>query len=312
MLTGFSATKISLDHFSSKVKGGYKLPNVLKGQRESVLRFFDFLFHASDDAGQLAFDPARAMQALSYSRKTIYQALDFLKKVNLVKLLEQRTGRGKHSKYQLTWLKPKKCHPIRQVFKKDLHPSGDVPSAQNKLDGQRWKKAMRAFRLLVEESKLEKPQKRVFTQMIGSHLKGKAAEYAKRLYEELKSYISKIRVKKWVKTLADLAKWGMGLLRWLMGHKFQSSAGLKQREASERNLEARWAQELEKSELELQEWLVYIKTAPIAERMQAVKDGMEAWMLIRADLDGIGLSEEEKTFKRFCLCREYGLEGVRS
>ncbi|MBI1744525.1 hypothetical protein HYR54_15870 [Candidatus Acetothermia bacterium] len=280
----------------------------MEGKPDSHLRIFDFLYHASDGDGVFFLNASLIASTLNYSRKTIYQALDFFKKVNLVKLIAKRTGRGQHSKYQLTWMKPKKCHPKQQVVNKDLHSSSDVPSAENKLDGQRWKKAMRAFRLLVEESRLEKPQKRVFVQMVGTHLKGKTAEYAKRLYEELKSYVSKIRVKKWVKTLKDLAKWGMGLLRFLMGHKFQSTAGLKQREASERDFEARWNHELEKSERELEKWLAYIKTAPIAERLQAVEDGMEAWVAICTDLDRIGPSEEEKAFKRVCLCHEYGLK----
>jgi len=303
----YYSTKTSLGHFFQNVKGGYTLPKVLEGKPESHLRIFDFLYHASDGDGAFFLDADLVASTLRYSRKTVYQALEFLKKVNLVKLIEKRTGRGKHSKYQLTWLKPKKCHPIKQVLKKDLHPSGDVPSAKNKLDGQRWKKAMRAFRLLVEESRLEKPQKRVFTQMIGSHLKGKTAEYAKRLYEELKSYTSKIRVRKWVKTLEDLAKWGMGLLRWLMGHRWQSAREFSKREASERDFEARWTQEFEKSEKGLQDWLVYIKTAPIAERMQAVEDSFKAWILIRTDLDGIEPTEEAKAFKKACLMNDYGL-----
>jgi hypothetical protein len=252
-------------------------------------------------------------ESLNYSRKTIYQALDFLKKVNLVKLVEKRTGRGQHSKYQLTWLKPKKCHPKQQVVNKDLHTPCDArASVQNKLDGRRWGKAMRAFRLLVEESRLEKPQKRFFVQVIGSHLKGKTAEYAKRLYEELKTYISKIRVKKWVKNLKDLAKWGMGLIRFLMGYRWQSSRELKRREASERQADERWAQWLEKSENEHQQWLEQIMAAPIPERLKVIEESLEIWVAIRASLDGVGPSEEEKQLKIEWLKSEYGLARLYS
>lgn len=115
-----------------------------------------------------------------------------------------------------------------------------------------------------------------------------------------------------MKSLSDHAKWGTGLLRWLMGHRFQSSAKLKQREASERNFEARWNQELEKSERELEEWHANIKTAPIAEKLQAIEERFEAWLMARTSLDSIELSEEEKALKKFCLWNEYGVEGVQS
>lgn len=279
----------------------------MDGKPESHLRIFDFLYHASDGDGTFFLNADLVASTLEYSRKTIYQALEFLKRVNLVKLIEKRTGRGMHSKYQLNWMKPQKCHPIKQVLKKDLHSSSDVPSAKNKLEGRRWGKAMRAFRLLVEESRLEKPQKRFFIQVIGSHLKGKTAEYAKRLYEELKSYVSKIRVKKWVKNLKDLARWGMGLIRFLIGHYWQSAAELKRREAYERSFEAQWTQELEKSEKGLQDWLVRIRAASLEEKRALIRERLACWLLVFESLHGCLPTPEEQRQKRAILLQEMEL-----
>ncbi|MFB6271654.1 MAG: hypothetical protein ABEL51_02045 [Salinibacter sp.] len=55
-------------------------------------------------------------EATGFSRKTVYQVLAFLKRVNLLWTIHYRTGRGQHSLYQLNWMKPnrgsdKKCHP---------------------------------------------------------------------------------------------------------------------------------------------------------------------------------------------------------
>ena len=138
-------------------RSGITLPDVVQKQtRASYKSIFLALFQLSELNGEFELNALALSKSIGYSRKTIYQAIDFLKRVNLLKLVEQRTGRGNHSTYYLNWRKrransssvPKssarnstrggiltkdhasferKCHPniLIRSFKEYIHPTGD-------------------------------------------------------------------------------------------------------------------------------------------------------------------------------------------
>jgi hypothetical protein len=108
---------ISLADLLEKVKSpNFRLPRVIKQQKsDSYTKVFIALYSLSDREGFLELDVSQLKELTGLSRKTIYKVIAFLRRVNLLKLLEYRTGRGRHSIYQLNWRKPgsKKCHPLK-------------------------------------------------------------------------------------------------------------------------------------------------------------------------------------------------------
>lgn len=78
---------------------------------------------------------------------------------------------------------------------------------------------MKAFRMLLEQSELTKSQQRLCAGVLGRHLKGKSRAYALKLYEKLRSVLGKLRVAEWVRTVQDLCRWFMGLIKVLLKPK---------------------------------------------------------------------------------------------
>ncbi len=78
---------------------------------------------------------------------------------------------------------------------------------------------MKAFRVLLEQSELSRSQQRLCTGVLGRHLKGTSRTYGLKLYEKLRSVLGNLRVAEWVRTVQDLCRWFMGLLKALFKPK---------------------------------------------------------------------------------------------
>jgi hypothetical protein len=132
----------SLKDLPEKVKSpNFTLPRVIKQQKsDSYTKVFIGLYSLSDREGFLELDASRLEELTGLSRKTIYKVISFLRRVNLLKLLEYRTGRGRHSLYRLNWRKPgsKKCHPLK--YKKE-YAINDRPCSIEKSNSKRTRNA---------------------------------------------------------------------------------------------------------------------------------------------------------------------------
>jgi len=186
------------------------------------------LYSLSNQQGLIDLDADRISQLTNLSRRTVYNSIKFLRRVNLLKLITCRTGRGCHSTYQLNWRKPqkqKKCarpHPYRSRSK-EIHPTGDGAIAQT-ITPQNpvlWKRCLKSFRELLEQSRLSKSQQRLCVGVLGRHLKGKRREYGLKVYEKLKAMVGKLRSPEWIKRVQDLCRWFMGLLKSLFKSKLK-------------------------------------------------------------------------------------------
>ncbi len=253
--------KTSIRDFCQKVKspvpGTFQLPKVLAVQRsESARRVFAYLYMIADQQGFFELDACQISVQTGLSRKTVYKAIAFLQKVRLLFLHQSRTGRGKHSVYWLNWRKPqkreavaqKKCHPPTRYRMKlnNIHPSGDRPEAMSgeiisPANRQQWNRCMKAFRETLGNSTLPKGYLRICTALVGRHLKGKTCTYALKLFEKLRGLAHKLRVPGWVKSLGELCRWFMGLLKGL----FKAKPRRKRRRFVDTNEYLWWLHSLE-------------------------------------------------------------------
>jgi hypothetical protein len=225
----------------------FRLPNVVAAQKsDSYRKVFLCLYSISDQHSTFELDAAKVSQATELSRKTVYKVVAFLRRVHLLKSVTLKTGRGRHSTYQLNWRKPskypqamrekkqpsaiaesieqKKCHPPKMLSsKRQIPPTGDEAIAQT-ITPQNpvlWKRCLKSFRELLEQSRLSKSQQRLCVGVLGRHLKGKRREYGLKVYEKLKAMVGKLRAPEWVKRVQDLCRWFMGLLKSLFKSKLK-------------------------------------------------------------------------------------------
>ncbi len=120
------------------------IPRVIQRQKgKSSLEVFLDLYRHSDRDGRLALDAADVAQRTGFSRKTVYQVVKFLQRVNLLFLEERRTGRGRHSRYRLNWQKPRdgrlrqKCHPHKYETSNGNTAFKDTPVSPKAFQHQR-------------------------------------------------------------------------------------------------------------------------------------------------------------------------------
>ena len=305
----------------------FTLPRVLARQRsDSPRKVFLCIYELSDQEGLLELDADRIAMLTGLSRRTVYNVVKLLQRVNLLFPVERRTGRGKHSLYKLNWRKPclrrsqsqgrKKCassHPYKGSKKKEKHPMGDRPAVLGQIayqiltpeDGKLWKRCMKAFRKLMEDSELAKREQRLCVAVIGRHLKGKSREYGLKVYYALQTRIHRLKKPKWVKTLQDLAKWLMGLIRWLLGSAFRSKAEELRRVREEQ----RFAEEFARSEFKPEEWIQELRKKPLGEKLAYIEESLRIWEMAFEDLYRRRPSEEERMSKLKGLCEEVGLQG---
>ena len=152
------------------------------------------------DAGELA-------KSSGLSRKTIYRAVTFLKRVNLLKLNTYRTGRGKHSSYFLNWKKNAELEPEITSSKKSVSALSinniNIHSLRNE-----YSRIMKAFRELLESSPfLMTREARLCARVLGARLKGKSTDFCRNAYHTLQSRLLLFEPSSWVMEWSDLCKW---------------------------------------------------------------------------------------------------------
>jgi len=162
---------------------------------------------------------------------------------------------------------------------------------------------MKAYRELIEQSNLSEPQQRLCTAVLGRYLKGKPREYALKLYEKLKGFVNRLKLPKWVRTAQDLARWFIGVVRWLMGCDYQTAKALKKREI--------FFEQFKRSERDRQRWLSAIKARPIGEIKQHIQERFTAWIMLFEGLHGRVPDAEARNRKLSELYKEFRISRAR-
>lgn len=213
------------------------MPNVLERQRTDTARaVFAVLYRQSSAEGYFKLDAARLSSITGFSRKTTYRVIRLLRRVNLLKLVEYRTGRGRHSLYELNWRKShfeKKCHPLsrRNKSKFKVHIEYDrvssvpgdfkkIHSRQNyrprQIENILWNRKMRAFRNLLARSRLRPDEQRHCVSLIGRHIRKRSDEYALELYRLLAQKLGNLEIPRWVREVRGIYRWFMDTIKWTM------------------------------------------------------------------------------------------------
>jgi hypothetical protein len=201
------------------------MPNVVQRQKApSYKAIFIYLYQITDEASLIELDAEKIGRVNGFSRKTVYKVIRFLKRVNLVRLLETKRGRGRHSIYFLNWRKPKppnrrKCHP-RLPYKVNvyIHPTGDSPAMNSILSPANqilWKRCMKSFRGLLVQSQLGKTEQRLCMGVLGRKLKGKERAFGLKLYGRLQEIVRNLHLPVWARAAKSICAWFMGLLKEL-------------------------------------------------------------------------------------------------
>jgi len=203
------------------------MPNVvLKQTRISYKTVFAVLYKLSDNEGYINVDSRVLQKHTSYSRKTIYQAIAFLKRVNLLELIEYRTGRGQHSTYKLNWFKTKpkqKVSPLKSIRTLRTHSPNEQPAALTEIISPNnkllWNRCMKANRELLEVSPLAKKHARECANVLGRHIKGKTRGYARKVYERLREMLKHLKLPTWAVDTTKICGWFMVVLKNLFKPK---------------------------------------------------------------------------------------------
>jgi len=219
----------SLERVCLEVKpeksSGFQMPNVVTKQTSRAFKtVFVQIYQASDQNGSFELNACEIASATGVSRRRVYDAISFLQRVNLLKKIESRTGRGKHSTFKLNWRKPtppkaRKCAtriPYTSELK-NIHPTGDSHD-QNILQPKNqklWSKCMIAFRTTLEVSSLAPGQRRLCMGVLGRFLKNKSRETGLKLYERLNQVVRELRAPQWARTAQELCRWFWGLIKSL-------------------------------------------------------------------------------------------------
>lgn len=199
------------------------MPAVVQRQKaDSYKRVFMWLYSCSDEESLIEVDWRAIHQDTGLSRRTIFRALAFLKRVNLLKVKIARTGRGRHPLFWLNW---------RKFVKKSASLSREHNSKNHIHDGRRpssttWNKKLKAFRELLNHSWLLPNERTLCVSLIGRHLKARSTNYARQLYDALARIIRKIDAPNWVLTIQDLCRWWMGLIKGLMSRQAVMESGI--------------------------------------------------------------------------------------
>ena len=153
---------------------------------------------------------------IGISRSQIYKAITFLKRVNLLFPLIERTGRGNHSLYKLNWLKPaKKCPTLSIKDIKTLSLRKDMTVQTIKVFKGEQGKVIGAFRKLLEKTFLTASEVKYCVGVVGRYLKGKSIEFSRCVYSSLAVRASRFRLEppNWVLHVRDLCRWMWGVLK---------------------------------------------------------------------------------------------------
>jgi len=72
---------------------------------------------------------------------------------------------------------------------------------------------MKSFRELIDQSWLMGREKSLCVGVLGRFLKSKSQEFARALYHQLAGFVHKLDVPNWVKSINDLCRWFMGVVK---------------------------------------------------------------------------------------------------
>ena len=203
------------------------MPNVvLKQKAKSYKTVFIWLYSASDQQGLLEFNATLISKETGVSIRSIYYALAFLQRVNLLKPEILRTGRGNHSTYRLNWRKSASIS-INKInihsLRNDRFPKPIQRQFQN--DNQ-WNRKMKGFRELLKHSWLLPIEQNRCVEIIGRFIKHRSTDEARKIYERLKLIIRTFDVPIWVRTIQQLCAWFTSVLKGLIkkGEKLYSAS----------------------------------------------------------------------------------------
>jgi hypothetical protein len=218
------------------------MPHVVMRQRARSHRLvFVQLYLDSDERGILEMCASALAERLKLSRRAVYNAVLFLKRVNLLQVIEERRGRGRHSLMQLNWKKPqtsktekinqpepssdKKCAGLsikeikttylrydrqRALEAKSDHKTLTIDTTAN--PDALWNRKMKVFRELLQRSWLLPYEQKICGAVLGRYIKSKSLNFSRLLYENLAKIIHKLDAPNWVRRINDLCKWFMGVL----------------------------------------------------------------------------------------------------
>jgi predicted transcriptional regulator len=86
---------------------------------------FHHLYEISEQ-GYFYLDASKVATNVGASRRSVYRAIDWLCRVNLLKCIRESTGRGRRSYYFLNWRKPNHVHPDVQRQTQCVHSNVQV------------------------------------------------------------------------------------------------------------------------------------------------------------------------------------------
>ncbi|MBI1729057.1 HTH domain-containing protein [Candidatus Acetothermia bacterium] len=221
------------------------MPNVVMRQRARSHRLvFVQLYLDSDERGMMEIYATTLAEKLKLSRRAVYNSIVFLKRVNLLQVIEERRGRGRHSIVQINWKKPQrsKTEKIGQPEpSSDKKCAGlsikDIKTTYLRYDRQwalkakadhkilttdstanqdaLWNRKMEVFRELLQKSWLLPYEQKICGAVLGRYIKNKSLDFSRLLYENLARIIHKLDAPTWVQRINDLCKWFMGVLTGL-------------------------------------------------------------------------------------------------
>jgi len=286
----------------------------MKQQSMSYDHIFRILYRDSDLDGHLQLRADEIALETGYTRKTVYKVVKFLRRVNLLFLIEARTGRGRHSVYRLNWKKPKdseratspteKCHPPYKTGSiKPIHRSSEASPAErpawesnpvlrcryltsgwNELRKGKYgyKRTAKLFRLSCWHMGLPKSSSEAVTGLLLKRLEGQSAQCVKLVHDRLFAHLSE-----WRNKLHRLTRRGVERLCSWIGWLLQRMlAAIRQEEAKREREEAEWAEADRRSERQYEAWLAALKAAPLDHRRRYCQNALGLFVVALEELYG--------------------------
>lgn len=170
-------------------------PGCLRHARPKTRAVFWHLLRTADSDGLVQLHANQIAGVLGISRRTVYYAVKFLAKCQLVAVEQSLLGRGHHSVLKLRW----KCH---QSLKKPESVQSPIPPIKKKnlnaLTGDTaYRYAMMHFRKLLGQSLLYSSELKRCMQYLGKALKGKDKASKDRLWNYLAPLVPTLSTPDW-------------------------------------------------------------------------------------------------------------------
>lgn len=295
--------------------GPSKLPNVIRRQQSlSYDRIFRYLYRIADADGRFELHADAIVEATGYSRKTIYKVVKFLQRVNLLFLMEARTGRGRHSRYQLNWKKParttgeasdpQKCHPPKNPKSINTQRRSTEASATDRSQWEAnpllrcryltsgwnrlrkgeygYKRAAKLFRLSCWSLGLPNGPSEAISGLLLRRLEGQSAERVRQVHDRLFAHLWDWHDK--LHSLLDreiqrLCGWIARVLQRLL-------ADIHAEEGDKAQDEATWAEAQRQADRAHIAWLAELKRSSLDRRRLHCQNALRLYVVAWEDLHG--------------------------